>query len=92
MEEFIPLPNVSGEILTLIIEYLTAHKDDEPLPITKPYISTKIDDLVSSWDAEFVSKRGIDQLSDLVLAANYLDIRSLMDLCCCELVLRTKGY
>ena len=47
-------------------------------------------DVVGEWDAEFVS---IDQemLFELILAANYMDIKSLLDLTCAKVASTIKG-
>ena len=47
-------------------------------------------DVVGEWDAEFVS---IDQemLFALILAANYMDIKSLLDLTCAKVASMIKG-
>lgn len=46
---------------------------------------------MSKWDAEYIN---VDQatLFDLVLAANYLDIKPLMDLGCKAIALQIKGF
>ena len=50
-------------------------------PITTPLKSTKIDEIVQEWYADFVD---IDQimLFELVTAANFMDIKALLDLTC----------
>ncbi|PWA56823.1 S-phase kinase-associated protein 1-like, S-phase kinase-associated protein 1 [Artemisia annua] len=72
----IPLPNVTSRILAKVIENIKKHaekpKDD----------SNKVsEEDLKSFDAEFVK---VDQatLFDLILAANYLNIKSLLDLTC----------
>ncbi|KAL5708374.1 SKP1-like protein 4 [Ranunculus cassubicifolius] len=92
----IPLPNVTGSILAKVIEYCKKHvesaagnEDSSTAPAAEnegsssaaaPAAATKVVDL-KEWDAEFVK---VDQpvLVDLVLAANYLNIKSLLDLTC----------
>ncbi|KAK9996177.1 hypothetical protein SO802_020863 [Lithocarpus litseifolius] len=81
----IPLPNVKSNILTLVIEYCKKHVEAaNPVPETS-YSSwtdkTDDDPLTAAWDAEFVK---VDQntLIDLILAANYLNIKGLLDLTC----------
>ncbi|XP_027062346.2 SKP1-like protein 1A [Coffea arabica] len=66
----IPLPNVNGVTLARVLEYIKKHaeaKDDE--------------EGLKSFDAEFVK---VDQASlfEIILAANYLDIKGLLDLTC----------
>jgi S-phase kinase-associated protein 1 len=61
-----------------VIEYATYHKDDPVMPQdddTKP----KNSDDISEWDKEFMN---VDQgtLYELILAANYLDMKPLLDL------------
>jgi len=65
----IPISNVTGKILALVIKYCKKHVD-----------AASFDEL-EKWDAEFVK---VDQntLLDLISAANYLEIKSLLDLSC----------
>ena len=81
----IPLPNVTSKILAKVIEYCKKHVDTS----SKPDDNTATDDL-KAWDADFVK---VDQptLFDLILAANYLDIKSLLDLTCQTVADMIKG-
>lgn len=85
----IPLPNVSSKILALVNEYCSKHvlaraaagaDGDAPADATAP-TSKAADDELESFDAGFVK---VDQtiLFELILAANYLDIKGLLDLTC----------
>ncbi|KAG0374377.1 hypothetical protein BGX24_010487 [Mortierella sp. AD032] len=73
----VPLPNVSGPILTKVIEYCTHHRDDPNFLSANDDVTADIDE----WDLEYCK---VDQgtLYELILAANYLDIKPLMDLTC----------
>ncbi|KAF4727623.1 suppressor of kinetochore protein mutant, partial [Perkinsus olseni] len=91
VDEEIPLPNVKTAILAKVIEYCKHHKDNPPDEITKPLKSTSLAECgVSDWDCEFVN---IEQeiLFELILAANYLDIKSLLDLSCAKVASMIKG-
>ncbi|KAB2632989.1 SKP1-like protein 1A [Pyrus ussuriensis x Pyrus communis] len=72
----IPLPNVTSKILAKVIEYCRKHVE-----AAKPEERASVDEDLKAWDAEFVK---VDQatLFDLILAANYLNIKSLLDLTC----------
>ncbi|KAE8010659.1 hypothetical protein FH972_007010 [Carpinus fangiana] len=80
----IPLPNVTSKILAKVIEYCKKHVE-----AANPEERTSDDDL-KAWDAEFVK---VDQatLFDLILAANYLNIKSLLDLTCQTVADMIKG-
>ncbi|KAI3804030.1 hypothetical protein L1987_32198 [Smallanthus sonchifolius] len=71
----IPLPNVTSKILSKVIEYCKKHVET---PKTEEKAT---EDDLKSFDAEFIK---VDQgtLFDLILAANYLNIKSLLDLTC----------
>lgn len=87
-EEIVPLPNVNAAILRKVIQWATYHKDD-PL-ITEDEEKEKRTDDISSWDVEFLK---LDQgtLFELILAANYLDIKGLLDVTCKTVANMIKG-
>ena len=72
-EEVVRLPNVNAAILKKVIQWATYHKDDPPLPEDDENKEKRTDD-ICSWDADFLK---VDQgtLFELILAANYLDIK-----------------
>ncbi|OAY50541.1 SKP1-like protein 1B [Manihot esculenta] len=82
----IPLPNVTSKILSKVIEYCKKHVET-PKSEDRP---SSVDDELKAWDAEFVK---VDQatLFDLILAANYLNIKSLLDLTCQTVADMIKG-
>ena len=83
----IPLPNVTSTILSKVIEYCKKH--GEARSGAKKDDKSTEDDL-KTWDADFVK---VDQntLFDLILAANYLNIKSLLDLTCQTVADMIKG-
>ena len=87
-EEAVPLPNVSTHILKKVIQWSTHHKD-EPTPVDDPDAQKRTDD-ISSWDLDFLK---VDQgtLFELILAANYLDIKGLLDVTCKTVANMIKG-
>ncbi|KAG6504087.1 SKP1-like protein 1 [Zingiber officinale] len=74
-EDTIPLPNVTSRILVKVIEYCQKHVLDDPAK------SSNDKEELKSWDANFVK---VDQatLFELMLAANYMNIKGLLDLLC----------
>jgi S-phase kinase-associated protein 1 len=67
----IPLPPVEGAILQKVIEYCTYHHEHKE----------EKEDATEAWDKEFAAVDD-DTLFSLILAANYLDIKPLLDLTC----------
>ncbi|PQM36586.1 SKP1-like protein 11 [Prunus yedoensis var. nudiflora] len=59
--------------LAKVIEYCKKHHEEDA--------DVKNKESLKSWDAEFV-KVDLREMFDLILAANYLDIKSLLDLTC----------
>jgi len=90
----VPLPGVEGPILELVSEYMEHHQGVEPAIIEKPLRSKVMKDVCKdSWDAEYIDKIGDDRqkLYDLILAANYMDIKSLLHLGCAKVASLIKG-
>ncbi|XP_026450948.1 SKP1-like protein 1B [Papaver somniferum] len=68
-DDAIPLPNVTSQTLAKVIQYCKKH------------VETTVGEDLHKWDAVFV-KVGQHTLFDYILAANYLDIKSLLELTC----------
>ncbi|KAL3814007.1 hypothetical protein ACJIZ3_015275 [Penstemon smallii] len=88
----IPLPNVTSKILAKVIEYCKRHADAAArLSADGGNPTDKVaDDDLKAFDVDFVK---VDQgtLFDLILAANYLNIKSLLDLTCQTVADMIKG-
>uniref|UniRef100_A0A2P2MHR4 SKP1-like protein n=1 Tax=Rhizophora mucronata TaxID=61149 RepID=A0A2P2MHR4_RHIMU len=83
----VSLPNVTGNILSKVVEYLEKHVEAKKSD-GRSFPSAGND--LSSWDAEFVK---VEQatLFDLILAANFLHIQSLLNLTCQAVADMIKG-
>ncbi|KAK8567953.1 hypothetical protein V6N12_006520 [Hibiscus sabdariffa] len=79
----IHLPNVNSKILSKVLEYCKKHVDSAADKEKNPFE-------IKAWDADFVK---VDQntLFDLILAAEYLKIQSLLDLTCLTVANMIKG-
>ncbi len=88
-DEPIPLKYVNAAILKKVLQWCTYHKDDPPQQDDDENKERRTDD-ISSWDQEFLR---VDQgtLFELILAANYLDIKGLLDTCCKSVANMIKG-
>lgn len=93
----IPLPNVSWKVLLKVLAYLVHHHEHPTLKTEEDSSATKerrLDDVLP-WDAAFVKTMivGTDHqlLFDVILAANYLDIKTLQDLTCKSVAIMIKG-
>lgn len=79
----IPVPNVTSKILSKVIVFCEKHAPSSSADGGKDDSNTTkvIDDELKTWDADFLN---VDQstLFGLVSAANYLDIKSLLNLTC----------
>ena len=85
-----PLPNVKTSILSKVIEFLTHYKGESMTEIEKPLKSSNMNEVVQEWYAEFVN---VDQeiLFELILAANFMDVKPLLDLTCATVASMIKG-
>ncbi|KAG5357842.1 E3 ubiquitin ligase complex SCF subunit sconC [Yarrowia sp. B02] len=90
----IPVPNVSSNVLKKVIEYCTYHQND-PLPAAgddegSSAADKKKSTVIDDWDYNFLQ---VDQemLFEIILTANYLDIKPLLDVGCKTVANMIKG-
>ena len=86
----IPLPNVKAQVLRKVIEFCEHHLSDPMTEIEKPLKSQAMQDVVQKWYADFVDLEQV-LLFELILAANYMDIKPLLDLTCATVASMIKG-
>jgi len=90
----VPIPSAKGDILALVVEYMDHHKGSEPMIIEKPLRSKIMKDVCKDrHDADWIDRIGANrqQLYALILAANYMDIKSLLHLGCAKVASLIKG-
>ncbi len=90
----IPLPNVTGRVLKRVIDYCTHHKDDAVAPPEEEkdiFDNRRRLDDVDEWDSHFIKTGTNEELFEIILAANYMDIKPLLDLGCKTVASMIKG-
>ncbi|KAL2825580.1 E3 ubiquitin ligase complex SCF subunit sconC [Aspergillus cavernicola] len=87
--EAIPIPNVSENVLNKVLEWCTHHRSDPPSTGDEDDSRRKTTD-IEEWDQKFMQ---VDQemLFEIILAANYLDIKPLLDIGCKTVANMIKG-
>ena len=84
----IPNLQVSGDILTKVVDWIRYHKDEAQESTEEP--GTRKRPELSQWDKDFLNvERSV--LFDLILAANYLEIKGLLDITCAEVSKMIEG-
>ncbi|KRY34297.1 E3 ubiquitin ligase complex SCF subunit sconC [Trichinella spiralis] len=103
--EAIPLPNVCSAVLEKILLYCEHHKNDVPEEEKNVKMKEEetnneeeqinvnckqVEEKMSEWDSEFLD---VEQstLFEIILAANYLEIKSLLDIACLSVAKMMKG-
>jgi len=89
-ETKIKIKEINSETLEKVVEYLTKFEGVAPEEIEKPIISTKMIEIVDPWSAEFVDSLNQEVLVGLVIAANILIIKPLVDLCIAKIATLCK--
>jgi S-phase kinase-associated protein 1 len=91
LEEDIPLPAVRTEILTKIITYCVHHLDNPEPVLPKPLPSYVLAEVVKDpFDLDFVNVDW-NELAAFIEAANYLELTSLLDLCCAKVAIACES-
>jgi len=90
--KIIDTPQVIGDILKVVVEYLKKqHAGAEPDPLPMPVRSTQMKDVTPfPWDGEWIDKFTPADVFEIILAANYLDVKSLLHLGCAKIATEIK--
>ncbi|KFK33480.1 hypothetical protein AALP_AA5G018800 [Arabis alpina] len=73
------ISNVTGEILSKMIEYSKKHVEEAPIDEEDKEGKKKL----QIWDEEFMKQFNMEILFQLILAADYSTNKGLLDLTCC---------
>lgn len=91
-ESIIPMViEMSSGALTKVIEYCTHYSKEPMTPISIPLESSKIEEIVQDWYSNYIKNMEWKLLLQLVGAANFLDIKPMLQLCCLGVVSRIVG-
>lgn len=90
VDEEIPLPSIKKSILTKVIEFCKHLNSNTAPEIEKPLKSNNISDVTTQFYAEFVNLEQ-EILFEVILAANYLDIKALLELACAKVASLIKN-
>ncbi|CAL0322618.1 unnamed protein product [Lupinus luteus] len=71
----IPLPNVTAFQLSKIIDYLNYHSNGK-------VVTNDVKESTKKFDEEFLKELEHDQLKELLHAANYLNVKEVLDFLC----------
>jgi S-phase kinase-associated protein 1 len=82
---------VKSNVLRKVLEFCKHHVGSAMAKIDKPLKSAELHECgVSEWDCAYVNVEQ-ELLFELILAANYLDIKDLLDLTCAKVASMIKG-
>ena len=89
-DEPVPVPDVSSKVIKYIIQFMESYVADPMKDIEKPLKSTVMKEVVQEWYAEFVEGADKDMF-ELILGANFMDIKPLLELTCAYTASKIKG-
>lgn len=86
----IPIPNVNEAVLKKVLEWCEHHRNDKPTADADDDSTRRKSTEIEEWDQKFMQ---VDQemLFEIILAANYLDIKALLDVGCKTVANMIKG-
>lgn len=89
------IPSVNSVVLEKVVEYMKHHKGKEEEKPEKPIKSKIMSEVCTDqWDATFIDAVGLlgnQILYDVILAANYLDMQTLLHIGCAKVASLIKG-
>ncbi|ULT98895.1 hypothetical protein L3Y34_000326 [Caenorhabditis briggsae] len=84
----IQLKHIKGAILQMVMDWCEHHKG-EPIPVEDTSIPKQVN--IPEWDQKMLDGIDNEKLFDLIMAANYLDVKQLLNYCCKQVAMMIKG-
>ena len=89
-EELFSLPDVDSKYLELVIKYLEHYKDFEPKEVPKPFPERTDEEFMKGilndqWTYDYLTNQTLEELINLVNAADYLQIDGLISIIAAKL-------
>lgn len=82
---------MTRDILGKCEEFIKHHLED-PLPeIEKPLKTNKLSDVIPEWYGNYIEGMDVDTLYEVILAANYLNVKDLLELGCAQVAALMRG-
>ncbi|KAF3494184.1 hypothetical protein DY000_02056666 [Brassica cretica] len=72
------IEEVTGEVLSKVVEYCKNHVVMQDSSSS----SSSAGDALKKWDDKFITRMDLSMVFDLIMTANYLNIKGLFDLTC----------
>ena len=105
-EELFSLPDVDSKYLELVIKYLEHYKDFEPKEVPKPFPERTDEEFMKGilndqWTYDYLTNQTLEELINLINAADYLQIEGLIkiiaaklahEMCNCEVEEARKKF
>lgn len=87
----IPLRHIRHVTLDRVVKWMKHHdQSNPPKDIEKPLRSAFLYQLVDQWDSDLV-ELSLDQLFELLMAANYMHVKALVELVSAKIAIVFKG-
>jgi S-phase kinase-associated protein 1 len=86
----VPLADMDKITTQKVIEYLNHYNGVTPPEIDKPLRSANMKENTDEFSANFVDALSLEELEQVTLAANFMEIQPLLDLCCAKYVAMVK--
>eukprot|EP01031_Cornospumella_fuschlensis_P025383 gene25383-30650_t len=90
-ESCVPLPNVNSSTLSKVLAFCLHYLAEPMTPLVKPLQDSDLRKLVQEYYVSFITSLDNDAFYHITSAANYLDIRPLLDLCCALIASKIHG-
>ena len=89
-EDSIRLGTINYKTLLKIKEYLEHYENEDPKEIERPLTSQNFKECVDEWDFKYIDVE-LELIFELILGANYMDIKNLLELASAKVASIIKG-